>query len=278
MPITRRALLQSLVATGAGILGGGSGYGFLYERHALLVREQDIEIPALPPALDGLRIGLITDIHRGRWVSHEDVEHAGRRLMDARPDIIVLGGDYVTWGDRTYVAPAAESLGGLRAPHGVFAILGNHDDDHDMPAALAAQGIAVLRDARTRLEIGHESLELAGIRFWTRKASDIASVTKGATGTIILLAHDPRRLSEASILGIPLVLSGHTHGGQVVLPGIGAVAARKFPVVEGLAKQGRTSLFVSRGVGTVYVPVRLNCPPDVAVITLRRHDTFQSEK
>ena len=92
---------------------------------------------------------------------------------------------------------------------------------------------------------------------------------RGASGTVVLLAHDPRRVTEAAALGVPLVLSGHTHGGQVVLPGLGAMAAQKFPVVAGLARQDRTTLFVSRGVGTVYVPVRINCPPEVAVLTLR---------
>ena len=86
----------------------------------------------------------------------------------------------------------------------------------------------------------------------------------------ILLAHDPRRLTEAAALDVPLVLSGHTHGGQVVLPLVGAIAAQKFPVVAGLGHRERTTMFVSRGVGTVYVPVRLNCPPEVAVLTLRR--------
>jgi hypothetical protein len=85
----------------------------------------------------------------------------------------------------------------------------------------------------------------------------------------IMLAHDPRRLTEATALGVPLVLSGHTHGGQVVLPGLGAVAAQKFPVVAGIGRRERTTMFVSRGVGTVYVPVRINCPPEVALLTLQ---------
>ena len=84
-----------------------------------------------------------------------------------------------------------------------------------------------------------------------------------------LLAHDPRRITEASALGVPLVLSGHTHGGQVVLPGLGAIAAQKFPIAAGTARQGATTLFVSRGIGTVYVPVRINCPPEVSLLTLR---------
>ena len=83
------------------------------------------------------------------------------------------------------------------------------------------------------------------------------------------VAHDPRRLAEAARLDIPLVLSGHTHGGQVVLPGLGAVAAQKFPVVAGVGREHRTTMFVSRGIGTVYVPVRINCPPEIAVLTLK---------
>jgi predicted MPP superfamily phosphohydrolase len=84
----------------------------------------------------------------------------------------------------------------------------------------------------------------------------------------VLLAHTPSRLIEAADLGVPLVLSGHTHGGQIVLPGVGAVAAREFPLVAGKGRRGNTAAFVTRGIGTVYVPVRLNCPPEVAVLTL----------
>ena len=93
---------------------------------------------------------------------------------------------------------------------------------------------------------------------------------KGAEGTVLLLAHDPRRLAEAASLKVPAVLSGHTHGGQIVLPGVGALARRSFPVLSGLGQQGDTSIFVSRGIGTIYVPVRINCPPEVALLTLRR--------
>jgi hypothetical protein len=151
----------------------------------------------------------------------------------------------------------------------VFAILGNHDDDRDMPAALAARGFTVLRDARTQLHVHNEALDFAGIRFWTRRVVDIAHVIRGASPNLILLAHTPRRLTEAVELSIPLVLSGHTHGGQIVLPGLGAIAAREFPVVAGSARRQNTTMFVSRGIGTVYVPIRMNCPPEVAVLTLR---------
>jgi uncharacterized protein len=267
--VTRRTVLKGLVASGVGAATGTSAYGYLYSRHQLEVTRQTMQVVGLPPALAGLRIGLLTDVHRSRWVSHEDVRDAVAALMAERPDLIVLGGDYVTWGDRQFVVPAAESLAPLSAPHGVFAVLGNHDDDHEMPAALEKNGVEVLKDACTHLTIAGQGLDLAGIRYWTRRPSDIATVIRGAPGPLILLAHDPRRLTEAAGLDIPLVLSGHTHGGQVVLPGLGAVAAQKFPVVAGTGKRDRTVMFVSRGVGTVYVPVRINCPPEVAVLDLQ---------
>jgi predicted MPP superfamily phosphohydrolase len=120
------------------------------------------------------------------------------------------------------------------------------------------------------VSIRGEPLELAGLRFWTRRPAEIGRVLNGTTGTTILLAHDPRRLTEAAAFDVQLVLSGHTHGGQVLLPGVGAVAGRKFPVLAGTGRDGNATVYVSRGVGTVYVPVRINCPPDVSVLTLRQ--------
>jgi predicted MPP superfamily phosphohydrolase len=269
MAISRRAVLKTLAATAASTVTGFGAYGYLYERHQLVVTRANMPVAGLPPALDGFRIGFLTDVHRSLWVSHEDVSQAVARLMDERPDLIVLGGDYVTWGDRQYVQRSAEGLASLSAPHGVYGILGNHDDDHDMPAALAARGVQMLKDARTRVTLRGEAIDLVGIRFWTKRAGDIAAIARGATGFVILLAHDPRRLTEAAALKIPLVLSGHTHGGQVVLPVAGAVAAQKFPVVAGIGRRDQTTMFVSRGLGTVYVPVRINCPPEVAILTLQ---------
>ena len=99
--------------------------------------------------------------------------------------------------------------------------------------------------------------------------SDITRVLKGASPTAILLAHTPKRLIEAAALSVPLLLSGHTHGGQIVLPGVGAIAAREFPVIAGSARRENTTVFVSRGVGTVYIPIRLHCPPEVAILKIQ---------
>ena len=268
--MTRRDFLRSATAISVGAFSGVAAYGTFYERHQLDRIERDIAVRGLPPALDGLRIGMITDVHHSAVVSASDVSRAVTLLKDASPDIVVLGGDYVSFFDRDYISPVAELLTPLAAaPHGSFAVLGNHDDEREMPAALASRGFTVLKDQRTALTIKGERLDIAGIRFWTRSAGDIAGVLKGTGGTTILLAHDPRRLAEAAQLDVQLVLSGHTHGGQVIVPAVGAIAGRKFPVLAGHATRENTSIFVSRGVGTVYVPVRINCPPDVAVLTLR---------
>jgi len=267
--VSRRDLLKGAAAAGIGTITGALAHGYLYERHRIELTRQTLTVSGLPAALSGLRIGFLTDFHRSDTVSHEIVDHAVRMIIAEAPDLVILGGDYVTWGDRRFVAPIAEALAPLSAPHGVFAVLGNHDDDRDMPAALAAKGFVVLRDARTRLTIRGEKLDIAGIRFWTRRLADIAHVLRGAASSVVLLAHTPMRLAEAAALAVPLVLSGHTHGGQIVLPGIGAIAAREFPVVAGTGRREGTTIFVSRGVGTVYIPLRLNCPPEVALLTLQ---------
>jgi uncharacterized protein len=266
---SRRDVLKGITAAGIGAFTGSLAHGYFYERYQIELTRATLPVSGLADALAGLRIGLLTDLHRSDTVSHEMIDRAVRLVMAEAPDVIILGGDYVTWGDRRFVQPVADALAPLSAPHGVFAVLGNHDDDRDMPAALTAKGFAVLRDARTRLVVNGEPLELAGLRYWTRRVNDIAHVLRGASPTVILLAHTPMRLAEAAALGVPLVLSGHTHGGQIVLPGIGAVAAREFPVVAGIGKRESTTIFVSRGVGTVYVPVRLNCDPEVALLTLK---------
>src|SRR5688500_12842522 len=231
MRLTRRAALKGVLAATVGAVTGTATYGVGYERHRLGVTEATLPVSGLPPALEGTRIALLTDIHHSSLVGPDDIQKAVQLALAQRPDMVVLGGDYVTFGDRAFVGPVAELLAPLHAPHGVFAILGNHDDDRDMPAALARVGFTVLRDQHTRLALRGEQLQIAGLRFWTRSPADVARVLRRAENTVLLLAHDPRRLNEAAALGIPAVLSGHTHGGQVVLPGLGAIARRQFPVV-----------------------------------------------
>ena len=232
--LTRRAVLKGLAGVGIGAATGTLAHGFLYERHHVEVTRTAIDFQGLPDALQGLKIALLSDTHRSQTVSHELIDAAVQAVLREQPDIVVLGGDYVTWGDRRYVQPAADALAPLTAPHGVFAVLGNHDDERDMPAALSARGFTVLRDERTQLTIRNEKLDLVGVRYWTRRLAEVEEIARGASPNVMLLAHTPTRLYEASELRMPVMLSGHTHGGQIVLPVVGPVAARRFPIVWGI--------------------------------------------
>src|SRR4029078_6618315 len=233
MRLTRRAAMKSVLAGTAGLVGGTAVYGVAYERHRLGATEATLPVAGLPAALNGLRIALLTDIHHSALVGADDVRAAVNLTLSLRPDLIVLGGDYVSFADRDYVGPVAELLAPLTAPQGGFAILCNHDEEKEMPAALVRRGFEVLKDDRTRVTLRGEALELAGIKFWTRRESEIyeRARLRNARDTVLLLAHDPRRLTEAALLNIPAVLSGHTHGGQVVLPGVGALAKARFPIL-----------------------------------------------
>jgi len=266
----RRRLLRVLVTAGIGVATGGVADGYLYERHRIGLTRTTLAVAGLPQALEGLRVALLTDLHLSAMVPPEDIRAAVTLASAERPDLIVLGGDYVSFADRRFMAPCAELLRPLSAPHGVFAALGNHDDETEMPRVLVQNGVGVLADDRTTLTIRGERVELVGLRFWTRKTSDITRLLRGTTGWTLLVAHDPRRFDQAVSLNLPLVLSGHTHGGQIVLPGVGPLAARKFPVTEGSLTRENTTMFVSRGIGTIYVPCRINCPPEVALLTLTR--------
>ena len=140
MHLTRRAVLKGVLAGAAGMAGGAAAYGIGYERHHLGVTEAALPVRGLPAALSGVRIALLTDIHHSELVGAEDVTAAVDLALSLKPDLIVLGGDYVSFADRKFVEPVAELLAPLRAPLGVFAILGNHDDEKEMPAALAREG------------------------------------------------------------------------------------------------------------------------------------------
>ena len=191
--------------------------------------------------------------------------------MAERPDLIVLGGDYVTWGDRDYVRRSAAEA--LRAAVGAVRRLRHSRQPRRRPRHAGGADAQRRRHAEGRADARDRSGASRSISSASATGPGAAPTSRRSCaappGPIVLLAHDPRRLAEASALNVPLVLSGHTHGGQVVLPLIGAVAAQKFPVIAGIGRRDKTTMFVSRGVGTVYVPVRVNCPPEVAVLTLQ---------
>jgi len=190
--------------------------------------------------------------------------------------MFVLTGDYST-SYRRYIEPCAEALAALSAPEGVWAVLGNHDhytDPELTTRALQRQHIAVLNNANTTLQRGSDAIQLSGIDDWTWNGTDWVKAFSGLkTSTpTILLSHQPRVLDFEQTKDVSLILSGHTHGGQLNFPLLGA-PARLFTTdlryARGLFRRGETQLYVSTGTGVIGLPLRLGVRPEIAVLRLK---------
>jgi predicted MPP superfamily phosphohydrolase len=208
-------------------------------------------------------------------------------LLSVDADVIVVPGDFVTSATEE-VYPFAESFSALHAPSGVYGVMGNHDFFAADPDRVAREvndcGIRLLHNERTLVTKGGGSIALVGIDDVgrpERASAYLRSALRGASPEVpsILLCHRPYFLPQAAEEGIDLVLSGHTHGGQIVFGRFGNVTltpAQLFsPYVWGHYRHGAAQMFVSRGVGTVGLPMRINCPPEIVVITLSRSRVWQ---
>ena len=246
----------------------------LAEPFMLAIERQQIYLRRLPKALDGLRIVQLSDLHYGPIVNPSHLERAIQAANDLRPDLIALTGDYISH-DRTYAAPCAELVGRLRASHGVFAVMGNHDNwtDAELISDLfRAEGIRVLLNEGLRLDLRGESFWLAGVNDTMVGLEDLPLALAGSTDDELklLLAHNPTILRRAARAGVDLVLSGHTHGGQVTLrPEKNRSGRPRRRLLRGLGRRGNTQIYVTRGLGTVVLPIRYGCPPEVSVLELR---------
>ena len=247
----------------------------LTEPYQLTVEHHQIYLRRLPPELDGFRIVQLSDIHHSPFTSREIIERAVRTATSLQPDIIALTGDYIS-KERAYAAPCAELLGRLRARHGVYAVLGNHD--HWTDAALItdlfrAEGITMLVNEGMRFEKNGAAFWLAGVDDTMVGLEDLSLSLAGsrADEMKLLLAHNPIILRRAARAGVDLVLSGHTHGGQVSLRSDrNAKGKQRRRLLKGLARHGDTQIYVTRGLGTVVLPVRFGCPPEVSLLELRK--------
>jgi len=250
-------------------------YGVLWERRWVETTRRTVTLPGLPESMDGFRIVHLSDLHWDAYTRPEWMRRTFDRVNALEPDIIVLTGDLITHF-REYIEPCARGLGHLRARHGVFAVLGNHDhwaSGRLLTEALEASGITVLNNAHRPIGDG---LWLVGVDDPHLQRADLNRALEGVADDgrpRVLLAHSPDIMEEAADR-VDLVLSGHTHGGQVRLPVLGAImrvtrrpAARPFTV--GWGRAGRTLCFTNRGLGSVLIPIRFNCRPEIAVITLK---------
>lgn len=272
-PVSSRSLAAG-AALGAAALGT---YAFLVEPLWLEVTRPTIHIRSLPPELEGLRVALLTDLHAGDGTPLGLIRRACRLAMRERPDLIAITGDLAA-DDAGGFAGVLEALSCLHARLGVFAVPGNHDHTVGIDTwHRQVREHPVIEDLTNRAvirEVGDARLCVAGVDDLSRGTPRLDALPPpDERDTTILLAHDPGQAERArrTYDRVDLVLSGHTHGGQVRLPFIGAMrnpAAREDLYEQGLRRRPWTQVYTSRGVGTVHLPVRFLCRPEVAVLTL----------
>jgi uncharacterized protein len=273
--------------------GGLAVYAGEIERHWIDVAHRDIRIPSLPSPFEGMRIVQLSDIHLQEFTEPFLLRQAIEQINRIQPDLVLLTGDFVSYeiASRKFSMKTAwqcaEMLTELKCPQR-YAILGNHDhwlSGTEVTRALRTNHTPVLINA-------HVPIDRQGSRIWLgglddplcgRPDPDKAIPERSAEGQpIIMMCHAPdyadTLLEHPAGKAVSLVLSGHTHGGQVRIPFLGALelppGGRKY--VEGLFRLGPVQLYVNRGIGTVGVPFRFQCPPEISVFTLRSEDAEQA--
>lgn len=275
--LSRRQFLAGVAAAPLVAVSATSAYARFIEPYRYEVSETDVFLRDLPERFEGFRITQLTDVHHSRLVGIDEVRRTVDLANMTKPDLIALTGDYTT-SYRRYIEPCAEALAALNAPEGVWAVLGNHDhytDPELTTRALERKRIVVLNNANTVLRRGSEVLQLSGIDDWSWAGTNWPRALYGLDQRrlTVLLSHQPRVLDFAESEKIGLILSGHTHGGQIDLPLIGPparFATAELKYAQGLFRRGDTQLYVSRGTGVIGLPVRLGVRPEIAVLRLRR--------
>ncbi len=275
--ITRRQFLNGLVAAPLVAVSATTAYARLIEPYYYLVSQTDIFLRDLPGRFEGFRITQLTDVHHSKILGLSEVRRVVSLAQQTAPDLFVLTGDYTT-SYRRYIEPCAEALSQLKAPEGVWAVLGNHDhytDPELTTRALERNHIAVLNNANTTIQRASDAIQLSGIDDWSWAATRWSRAFTGLKAGLptILLSHQPSVLDLGETQNVSLILSGHTHGGQINLPWLGAparFATKDLKYAQGLFRRGDTQLYVSSGTGVIGLPVRLGVRPEIAVLRLRR--------
>jgi len=254
------------------------GYGFFIERFQLRLREQNIEIPGLHPDLNGLRVVQLTDIHLSPFLSLRELDRAVAMANETRAHLALVTGDLITSaGDPLDLC--LNHLTALRADAGIFGCMGNHEayaDAEDYVENYGARlGMRFLRHAATPLRFGDATLNLAGVDYQHMRRPYLVGAQKlvqpGAFN--LLMSHNPDVFPMAARQGYQFTVAGHTHGGQVrveILRQDLNVARFFTPFVDGWYRDGASSIFVSRGIGTIALPIRLGAVPEVALLHLWR--------
>jgi uncharacterized protein len=276
--LSRRSFLRRLLRASAAtaIAGlGGYGYSSQVETQWLAIEEVTLPIPKLPAALEGLRIALLSDFHLYPYTQLAFVREVVERTNALAPDLVVLGGDYVL-EDAAAIDDLAPVLASLSSRYGVYGIVGNHDlwtDVRTVTAGFAAVGLPLLRNAGVPISIGASTLYLAGLDDgWSGQPDlDTALASAPPNAPVVVLMHEPDFITQIAADGrVAVQLSGHTHGGQVRLPSIGAPILPRYGQIydQGRYRVGESWLYTTRGIGVIGPPVRFNCRPEVSLLTL----------
>ncbi len=253
-----------------------SAWAIWVERRFVRVRRLDVHIANLPADLDGYRITQLSDLHVGSFDPKRRALQWAALSNSLEPDLATVTGDLVTSGTGFY-ADVADAIAALRAKDGVFVCMGNHDqsNNNELSRLVAERGPTVLRNESRVIQRGAASLVVAGLDGRIASPADAERVVRGcATGApLLLLSHYPWTFEAAASAGADLVLTGHTHGGQLAVP----FFSRRFNLARltrqlsrGLYHSGKTAMYVNAGLGTTGPPMRLAVPPEIALITLRR--------
>jgi predicted MPP superfamily phosphohydrolase len=272
----RRRLLNAARSAMVAAPVAVTGFGVFVERHWLSVREQKVAYSRLPKDLDGLRIVQLSDIHYGPFLNRQDLARAVDMANETKAHLAVVTGDLITTVHDSLDDCLLE-LARLRSGSGILACLGNHEihaaaEDYAEEQG-AKRGIRFLRSQARRLRFGQAVLNLAGVDYQRINRPYLARAEKLVSqGEFnVLLSHNPDVFPVARRKGFQLTLSGHTHGGQIAVEILSEnlSMARFFtPFVYGLYTQGPSSIYVSRGIGTVGLPARIGAPPEVSLVRL----------
>ena len=242
------------------------------EANSLSLEHVEIYLKRLPPQLDGFKIIQLSDTHHSPLTSLDHIKRAVKVANRLKPDMFLLTGDYVSH-DREYIPPVAAELGKLKAKHGIYACLGNHDHwtDADLVTHLfRGEGINMLINEGCRFETRKGSFWLAGVDDYMAGKTDLSAALRGSfpDEMKLLLAHNPVIFRESARYGIDLTLSGHTHGGQIRLRDTekNIIPRRRR---AGLHRRKDSQIYITRGIGTVVVPMRYQCPPEISLLELR---------
>jgi uncharacterized protein len=287
--LTRRAFLGTSILGLTGVALASCTNGIV-DRNDIEITQRTFEIPNLPSAWEGKKISFLSDIHSGPFMDVDDLKRVVKITNDLKSDVILIPGDFVT-SHINEMPPLLEAISDLRAPLGVYACTGNHDyyaGVDDVSRGIEDSPIELLRNSNVKIEADGQPLYLLGVD--DDDAAGVESYVEGKTAhhieaaykgipndaATILMCHKPYHFEAFAKTNVGLMLSGHTHGGQIVLGRFGNTTltfcslASKY--VDGVylpqESKSQTQMYVSRGIGVVGLPIRINCPSEITQITL----------